>query len=155
MGVCGVPRRSRREDRGGEGGARRRGPPVATGNISAVPPGAEQALDPRPGDKGGVKQSPTAPLPDRQHRAPGGKGGVWKPGTGGDTHTPSRLPPTGRTGTGMLRGGAKTNNSKTHTHPTLSRPALLKSRISALISGIFIRWWVFFIYFFIYIFFNF
>lgn len=50
----------------------------ATGGLSAVPRGKRKPLTPGPGCNG-VKQSPTAPLSDRQHRR-----GARSPGWGGE-----------------------------------------------------------------------
>lgn len=113
MGFYGVPRRSHR--------------------------GKRKPLTPGPGGNG-VKQSPTAPLSDRQHRAPGGERGLQGQGGAGGrrvSHCPYPAP-TGRTGMGMLprqtnrqtKSLGKKKKDPTHPIPTYAmQPALLKRGI--------------------------
>lgn len=96
-GVSGVSRRSHRQGRSEKRGLAtvaplsphprpppnppppaRRSALSATGGLSAAPRGKRKPLTPGPGCNG-VKQSPTAPLSDRQHRR-----GARSPGWGGE-----------------------------------------------------------------------
>lgn len=133
MGFYGVPRRSHR--------------------------GKRKPLTPGPGGNG-VKQSPTAPLSDRQHRAPGGERGLQGQGGAGGrrvSHCPYPAP-TGRTGMGMLpRQTNRQTKSLGKRKKTLHTPSRLTQCNQPCLNGEFggfISWCLFFFTVVIFVFYS-